>query len=419
MKKFFCFCILVFCVICCATFFVIFNAHSSTVVAVCKNQSRQGYKKTYGDATCYNGEVCGYGCNADGKNCKYGYCNISNCNTAKGYVELTASNYNIMICYNPNTKLAYGVENPGKVYFYKDGQRCGENCDYDGGNCKKGSCDASQCHKEYGYTDLKNVDKALRCYNPTTQIAYDFFNSKNWYYKNGGVCGINCDMNGKNCEIGDCTSLCSEKDGFIQKNDKCYNPKTHLAYTNNYDIEYNKLVLKSVSFWLNDEYCGANCDYDGQNCSSGHCNISSCNVQKGYTQLKLFKNNKGDDKLICYNPSEKRGYFQYSKDYKQFYVNGYRCGRNCDYDGRNCAVDNEVRYGDFIGICNVQDCPNGYKIVPDVFKAHGFCGKEGKSIVLLGADKKFHSAGKTQTLNGIKNGVAGTVFYGKWLLTGD
>ena len=402
----------------------IFNAYSSTVAEVCKKQSQysQKYRKDYGKAICNNGKICGYGCDNNGKNCKYGYCNVSDCNNAKGYVELIGKK-DEMLCHNPNTKLSYESEKSGKVYFYKDGHWCGENCDFDGGNCKRGFCNTAHCDKEYGYTDLKYTDNTFRCYNPTTQIAYGTVNGKDMYfYKNGSVCGIKCDMNGKNCEVGNCTSVCSEKDGYIQKNDKCYNPKTGLSYTNNYEVKNNKLILTDVSFWVNDEYCGKNCDYLGQNCSSGFCNIASCNIQKGYTQLKPIKNDRGRSGMLCYNPSEKRGYFQYSngyKQFKQFYINDHRCGTNCDDDGRNCAVGSEVRYGNLIGICNVQDCPNGYKIVPDHFSAYGFCSKGNRLTVFMGADKKFHSASKTQTVNGIKNGVEGAVFFGKWFFTGD
>ena len=422
MKKYFCFCLVVFCIMC----FGMFHAYSSTVVGDCKNPSTfvKNQTKEYGKPMCINGNVCGYGCDSNGRNCKIGYCNVSDCDKAKGYVELSYSpatsiaSKGEMLCYNPNTKLSYTSEKSGKVYFFKDGFLCGENCDYDGGNCEQGLCSAAQCNQAYGYTNIKHIKGTyeFQCYNPTTQIAY----GKNMiFYKNDRVCGIKCDMNGKNCETGNCASVCSEKDGYIQKNDKCYNPKTGLSYVSNYEVKNNKLILNNVRFWFNDAYCGENCDYLGQNCSSGFCNISSCNVQKGYTQLKTIKD-RNDNKLICYNPSAQRGYYQFANGNKQFYVNGYKCGLNCDYDGRNCAVESEARYGHFIGICYVQDCPNGYKIVPDNhFKAHGFCAKENGATVFMGADKKFHSASKTQTLNGIKNGVEGAVFFSKWLFTGD
>jgi len=408
MKKYICFCTMV-CVVMCL---VIFNAYSSPVVGVCKNQSQYSAtnRKEYGKAMCNNDNICGYGCDSDGTKCKYGYCNTADCNKTKGYVELININRE-MLCYNPNTKLSYTSERLGKVSFYRDGLWCGENCDYDGGNCRRGFCNAAQCNQAYGYTDLKRVGNTFRCYNPTTQLAYGIVYGKDMYfYKNGGVCGVKCDMNGKNCEIGNCEIVCNEKEGYIQKNDKCYNPKTGLSYINNYEVKGNKLILKSVSFWLNDEYCGENCDYTGQNCISGICNIASCNVQKGYNQLKAIKDKK-DSIMLCYNPSAQRGYYQLANGTKQFYVNGYKCGRNCDYDGQNCAVGNEVRYGNLIGICNVQDCPSGYKIVPDVFKVYGFCAKEGKATVFMGADKKFHLASKTQIFNGIKSGVEGAIFF--------
>ena len=423
MKKYFCFCI----VVCCVIAWGIFNAYSSTVVGVCKHQttSVKNKSKEYGKAMCINDNVCGYGCDKDGKNCKYGYCNVSDCNKAKGYVGLSYRNAGKitykgeMLCYNPNTKLSYESEKNGKVKFYKDGYWCGDNCDLDGGNCKQGFCNAAHCNQEYGYTDLKRIGDTFRCYNPITQIAYGIVYGKDMYfYKNSGVCGIKCDMNGKNCETGNCTSVCNEKDGYIQTNDKCYNPKSGLSYVNNYEIKNNKLVLNNVRFWLNDEYCGENCDYLGQNCSSGFCNVASCNIQKGYTQLKKVTD-RDDSRMICYNPSEQRGYYKLVNGQNQFYVNGYRCGYKCDYDGQNCAVESEARYGNFIGICNVQDCPNGYKIVPDYFKAHGFCAKENGTTVLLGADKKFHSASKTQIFKGIKNGVEGAAFFVTYPFTGD
>ena len=48
----------------------------------------------------------------------------------------------------------------------------------------------------------------------------------------------------------------------------------------------------------------------------------------------------------CYNESKKLGYREFGTHERYFNINGYECGKNCDFDGKNCSE----------GICNISDC---------------------------------------------------------------
>ena len=66
--------------------------------------------------------------------------------------------------------------------------------------------------------------------------------------------------------------------------------------------------------------------------SIGNISVNAKNCAEGYTQIK-----DGN----CYNPNTS---ISYSID-NDFYINGKRCGEDCDFEGRNCTkgVCNEVR----------------------------------------------------------------------------
>lgn len=72
--------------------------------------------------------------------------------------------------------------------------------------------------------------------------------------------------------------------------------------------------------------------------SIGNISVNAENCAEGYTQIK-----DGN----CYNPNTS---ISYSID-NDFYIKGKRCGEDCDFEGRNCTK----------GVCNVADCPIGYK----------------------------------------------------------
>ena len=120
--------------------------------------------------------------------------------------------------------------------------------------------------------------------------------------------------------------------GHETHNSRCYIPKTNLSYD-----KYN-------SFFSEYYYCGFDCDYDGRNCKGGVCNIADC--AKGYTEIKKGK---------CYNPELLIYYEPINHNNTYFYYgdNADYCGFNCTFDGRNCRK----------GICNIEDCPDGYKYI--------------------------------------------------------
>ncbi len=125
---------------------------------------------------------------------------------------------------------------------------------------------------------------------------------------------------------------CAE--GYIQqKNGNCYNPKTKLSYDS------------IGNFYLGAFQCGYKCNDNGRNCEEGICNVLDC--ADGYTEMKKGKcyNPK---KLLSYEYDKKTGYLNHNIT---FYYEDFRCGFDCNFNGRRCQR----------GICNIEDCPKGYK----------------------------------------------------------
>ena len=286
---------------------------------------------------------CGSECNYDGTGCKSGVCNVKDCNI--GYTEMKYGR-----CYNPASHLSYDEfdnfylddDNLYDKYF-----QCGDKCNPDGTNCKKGFCNVKSCAK--GYTEIYHSMRLLDgwdvygvCYNPETHLSYTWSNR----FKLSNVyCGKNCNPDGTNCKIGNCNEKEIRAHGYTEIKEsqsaydqyKFYNPKTHLAYyvsDSNYNI-----------FYLNDAKCGNSCDWDGANCKEGFCNAKDC--ENGYTETK-----NGN----CYNPVTRLSY-----DTKNtFYLDGVKCGDKCKPDGTNCET----------GICNANDCKDGYKNLAVMRKAY-------------------------------------------------
>ena len=53
----------------------------------------------------------------------------------------------------------------------------------------------------------------------------------------------------------------------------------------------------------------------------------------------------------CYNESKKLGYREFGTHERYFNINGYECGKNCDFDGKNCQNDINTK-----GVCNLLEC---------------------------------------------------------------
>jgi len=77
--------------------------------------------------------------------------------------------------------------------------------------------------------------------------------------------------------------------------------------------------------------------------------VSECNAQYGYTQIKEI----GYRNLVCHNPNNNMSYYytkfstsRGSTENYTFYLNGNVCGSDCDFEGKNCIW----------GICNVSSC---------------------------------------------------------------
>ena len=176
-------------------------------------------------------------------------------------------------------------------------------------------------------------------------------------------------------------SECNTKYGYTQtikigrdNNLACHNPKTGISYF------YKKLITsygstESYSFFKNGkygpEYIGSDCDFEGKNCTYDvRSDGSNCAKEYGYTEVEFEKEKKNDKLLLCHKKGTELSYRPVSKNNagvnifgwtNQFYYNGLRCGLDCDMNGRNCAYDS---YGNYpmTGICNPEDCPQGYVV---------------------------------------------------------
>lgn len=170
----------------------------------------------------YDDEQCGIGCDYNGRNCTKGVCNVEDCIT--GYTQIKKGK-----CYNNKTFLSYYDEN----FYYKD-YYCGRVCNSDGSNCNEGICNISDCAN--GYTEIREhwftpskypiiiespvmfgtfshpsllrpEQSRFSCYNPSLNLSYSRpINKKLVFAKDNETCGINCDYNGRNCEIGLCNA---------------------------------------------------------------------------------------------------------------------------------------------------------------------------------------------------------------------
>ena len=314
---------------------------------------------------------CGTNCDFDGKNCKEGFCHASRCNQKEGYTQMKYISLEGFVCYNPDTKMSYrGPFTNGKYRYFINGKKCGENCDFNGINCKIGYCNPSYCDAQKGYTQIKELEKSYGCYNPKTHLSYTFgkHSAKKDFYIDDEYCGGDCDLDGKNCSYNNACSVseCAENNGYTEIIDsKCYNPTTHISYSGN-------------KFYLNNVLCGYNCDINGKNCKTGACYADECNRKYGYPEIK---NNR------CYNPKTFLSLDHYLG--KRFYYKSVVCGRNCDLDGKNCEAINGIK-----GICNIDDCPKGYKQIAngDTFEVRGvgMCKKENSDkLLLLDKNNKF------------------------------
>ena len=248
--------------------------------------------------------------------------------------------------------------------------------------------------------NLKQASEGKNNFTSDNPLTYVIFkdNTKHFYFY-GKECGENCDEYGRNCTTGSCNALdCNRKNGYtklttigvgINSALVCKNPNTLLAYS-----AYSKF---GPNFYIDDVACGVNCNIDGTNCQSGGiCNIADCNREAGYTQF--IKTNNGEH-YICYNPNKNLGYWNtYKKGYRYFFYNGYKCGLNCDFNGKNCEY--ETGSNAMTGICNIDDCPSGYTIF------NGYCKKpDGKKLLYKDKDGKFKNADVRDFKYGAQMGV--------------
>ena len=192
--------------------------------------------------------------------------------------------------------------------------------------------------------------------------------------------------------IPEVVSDCKTQYGYTQmkeigyRNFVCHNPNTNMSY------HYSKFTTshgstESTTFYLNGNVCGTDCNYDGKNCKWGICNITSCNLEYGYTELEPEKTKSQKKFPLCHKKGTKLSYrpVNSNRAVNVFYYDGMKCGSDCDMDGRNCVYEGSGLYP-MIGICNPIDCPQGYTV------QQGYCkNSDTNELFYKDKDGKFKS----------------------------
>ena len=225
-------------------------------------------------------------------------------------------------CKNPKTSLSYrNYEQDTSTYFSLNDIWCGNDCNFDGTNCKRGLCDKKEIIK-YGYTEIK--DKKF--YNPKTNLSF----AGDDFYLNNIPCGSKCNFDGTNCKLGYCDKNELTKYGYTETKGETlfkdfYNPDNNLSFHAS-DNGSGDVIIR---FYYNGVHCGYNCNLDGTNCKSGYCNKNEL-TKYGYTEIKDEKYHKE-----LYNPKSNLSFYT-DNESTDFYLNGKSCGTDCSLDGKNC-----------------------------------------------------------------------------------
>ena len=93
--------------------------------------------------TCRIGQYqCGTGCQADGSNCRNGYCLQSDCDDVMGqkWDLVYQRSDNLYYCQHPTAKVACRPDGAWKIScFGADNYSCGHECNKNGTQCAQGS----------------------------------------------------------------------------------------------------------------------------------------------------------------------------------------------------------------------------------------------------------------------------------------
>lgn len=215
------------------------------------------------------------------------------------------------------------------------------------------------------------------------------------------ICGINCDEYGNNCEKGICNvQNCNAQKGYTEfevvkgRKDEvlCHNPTTHLSYSSYKENNYGY-----TEFYKDGIHCGEDCDIDGSNCNWGMCSVEDCHKKHGFTEF-----NRLYDFYVCTNPELKLSYRRTRGIQRRFFYNGVYCGKNCGPRGKKCALVEGDMGKKHIGICNIEDCPAGYKQIV----TGGMCQKEnGTQIKYLDENGKFQDYKSAKMLHDTKSAI--------------
>ena len=136
-----------------------------------------------------NDFACGTGCHVDGSGCTTGVCLQSECPDG----QLLTYNGSAYVCIAPQVSCS------GTTCSIA-GRQCGTGCQNDGTSCSAGICNQNDCL--LGTQLRQATNEYYGCYNPNTGTTCYKYGNLAVCYKNGTMCGSDCDLDGENCSQG-------------------------------------------------------------------------------------------------------------------------------------------------------------------------------------------------------------------------
>ena len=224
------------------------------------------------------------------------------------------------------------------------------------------------------------------------------------YLPNNEECGVNCQLDGTNCELGCCDGVegttCCPNDNNIRYQKitnyyGCYNKTTKIGC-------YNENVAKtSYICELNGVRCATGCNSTGTSCNYGSCDSTSCPTGKNFQQI--IANYYG-----CYDESLGLGC------YKNGGASDYACYKGTTQCGTGCGAnyDGKINGGtSMCGTCttNPFTCPTGTTLLSSMtnnttkgcVNSNGItCLEDGTCYASYGAHPNQYRCGTGCNLDG-------------------
>ncbi len=300
------------------------------VDGVCQKVDCRGGPTNY---VCYiNDILCGYECNALGRNCRIGICYADECATEEPFTFFNWPDYyyyckrrfNDMDCYRYGTKGGYN----GSYKCFKNE----EYCMMVDAHFKQlyGTCDLADCTKIQPSASLvywgDTITQYGSCDFGDNLLCYPVENKTKWTcYQNGFLCGDRC-ADSFNC--GDCQKqYCLNGMTYNPETGYCEDPETGVYCETNIGAFtqdcFNKEGKRCASFFAQEEVPRAgSCT---PNCPAG---TSYGNIE-GLNYYGCIQENSG---ISCY--------YDYFSAPAICYYQGKFCGAYCDFTGKNCQEIN-------------------------------------------------------------------------------